>query len=452
MRADRNPVSKEEGDPVRARWWAIFSVLLAALVLGVSACGGDDDDEEAEEAQPAGEEAQLDLVIGDIVPLTGDLADFGPPGRKAADLAFDEIEAAIQDAGVDHTVEIIHEDEQTNPQATVAAGRSLVGDGATCIAGAWASADSIPLSRSVATREEVLQISPASTSVEITDLEDDGFTNRSVTPDSFQASALADFIADELGGAEGTVINIGARNDPYGTGFTESFRISWEEAGGQIGEEVIYDPEQPSYDSEAQQLVSGNPDGLVIIDFPETYAKVGPALARTGEFDAGTTFITDGLADTGLPKLAGDEATEGLRGSAPGTVDVPAGDAFDKLYTQAPGPERQTFDAQNFDAVILCYLAAVAAGSTEGPAMAEQVRGVSAPPGTQFTWEELPQAIEALQNGEDIDYEGASGPIDMDETGDATATVYKIVEFRNGELETLDLVPLAPLSEAEAAP
>ena len=33
----------------------------------------------------------------------------------------------------------------------------------------------------------------------------------------------------------------------------------------------------------------------MIIDFPETYNKVGPALVRTGSFDPTNTFVTDGL-------------------------------------------------------------------------------------------------------------------------------------------------------------
>ena len=37
------------------------------------------------------------------------------------------------------------------------------------------------------------------------------------------------------------------------------------------------------------------------------------------------------------------------------------------------------FDAHTFDAVILCYLAAVAAGSTEGPDMAKELAGHRGP-------------------------------------------------------------------------
>ena len=75
--------------------------------------------------------------------------------------------------------------------------------------------------------------------------------------------------------------------------------------------------------------------------------------------------------------------------------------------------------------------------------MAEVVRDISGPPGDQYTWEELPDLIEALQNGDDVDYEGASGAIDMDEAGDATAGVYDTLEFKNGKIGPIGEVPVA---------
>ena len=422
----------------------LFALAVAGLSLFVAACGDDDEDS----GGGGGGETSLDLTVGDLIPLTGDLSDFGPPGQKAADLAVEEvINPAIEEVGADHTVEIIHEDDQTSDQAGVQAARKLVGDDATCIAGSWASSVSIPVARSVALREGILQISPASTSDEITTLEDpDGLINRTSPPDSFQGPTLADAIAEDLGSAEGKVVNIGARNDSYGTGLAGTFTEAWEGLGGEIGEEVIYDPEAATYDSEADQITSGNPDAIVIIDFPETFAKVGPALVRSGNYDPATTWGTDGLASSSLPKDVGEEATEGFRGTAPGTPDEDeATKAFDELYTSsdiAPDVDRQTFDAQNFDAVILCYLAAVAAGSTEGTDMGAEVQAISAPPGDPYTWEELPEAIEALQNGDDIDYQGASGALDIDENGDATAGVYDVYEYKGGALEITDEVPV----------
>jgi branched-chain amino acid transport system substrate-binding protein len=412
------------------------------LIVGVAACGDDDDDGGGGD----GGETQLDLVIGDSLPLTGDLSDFGPPGQKAADLAVAQINDAVAEAGVDHTVEIVHEDNETNDQAAVQAARKLVdSDNASCITGAWASANTISTAQSVAIPDGVLLISPASTSDEITALDDDGLINRTSPPDSFQGPTLADAIAQDLGGAEGKTVNIGARNDSYGEGLAGTFGDAWESLGGTIGEEVIYDPEQPSYNSEAAQITTGNPDAFVIIDFPETFVKVGPALQRTGNWDPTKAWGTDGLASTDLPGDVGEEIVNGMRGTAPGAPDEgEASTAFDTLYTGAEprNIERQTFDAQNFDAAILCYLAAVSAGSTDGQEMADALVDITAPGGTEYTWQQLPEAIEALQNGDDIDYTGASGALDLDENGDATAGVYDIYEYAGPDLNITGEVPV----------
>jgi ABC-type branched-subunit amino acid transport system substrate-binding protein len=410
------------------------------LVLGVAACGDDDDD-----GGDGGGEAQLDLVIGDSIPLTGDLSDFGPPGQKAADLAVGQINDAISEAGVDHTVEIVHEDNETNPQAAVQAARKMVdSDGASCLAGAWASADTIPTAQSVSIPDGVLQITPASTADEITDIDDDGLLNRTSPPDRFQGPTLAQAIAENLGGAEGKTVNIGARNDEYGEGLAGTFSDAWEGLGGTIGEEVIYEPEQPSYNSEAQQITAGNPDAFVIIDFPETFIKVAPALQRTGNWDPAKAWGTDGIYSGDLAADVG-AAGEGLRGTFPGAPDAdPQTEAFDTLFTQAEprDVDRLAFDAQQFDAVVLCYLAAVAAGSTDGQEMADKLVDITAAGGTEYTWEQLPDAIEALQNGDDIDYQGASGSIELNTDGDATAEVYDLYTFQGADAEVTGEVPV----------
>jgi ABC-type branched-subunit amino acid transport system substrate-binding protein len=410
------------------------------LVLGVAACGGDDDEDGG-----GGGEASLDLTIGDSIPLTGDLSDFGPPGEKASDIAVAQINAAIQEAGVDHSVNVVHEDNETNPQAAVQAARKMVdSDGATCITGAWASADTIPTAQSVSIPDGILQISPASTSDEITGLDDNGLINRTSPPDSFQGPTLAEAMSQALGGASGKTVNIGARNDSYGTGLAETFSTAWEGLGGAIGQSVIYDPEQPSYNSEAQQITSGNPAAIVLIDFPETFVKVGPALQRTGNFDPAIAWGTDGLASSDLAADVGPDLLEGMRGTAPGAPEKlePAA-AFGQLYegSDPKDVERQTFDAQQFDATVLCYLAAVAAGSTDGQDMADALIDITTG-GEQLSWQQLPDLINALQNGDDVDYEGASGSVEMNEDGDATAEVYDLYRFRGGEIDIYSEIPV----------
>ncbi len=57
------------------------------------------------------------------------------------------------------------------------------------------------------------------------------------------------------------------------------------------------------------------------------------------------------------------------------------------------------------------------------------MRDVSAPPGRAVSFEELGDAVRALRDGQDIDYQGASGAIDLDGQGDPTAATYEVFEY-----------------------
>jgi ABC-type branched-subunit amino acid transport system substrate-binding protein len=419
---------------MRLRWAAVAA---AALVLGASACGDDNGAVDGGAEQPA-PETSFELTIGDMVPLTGDLSVFGPAGRKAADLSVEQIEAAVAEVGSDIQVSVEHADTETASQAAVQAARQLISGGATCLTGAWASANTIPVGTSVAARQRIPQISPASTSAEVTTLEDNGFVFRTAPSDILQGVALADTIEEELGGTDFTV-SLAARNDAYGEGFINQFKEAWEERGGSTTGPVLFDPQQPSYSSEAGEIVSGNPDAYVIIDFPDTYQRMGAALVRTGDFDAEKLFTADGLAADEIPEGVPPRALEGAKGTRPGTPEEGTEvERFAELFEEAGGPARGTFDAQNFDAVMMCFLGAVAAGSSEPQDIQEQLQAVSGPPGDKFTFLQLADAIRALQEGQDIDFDGVTGPIDWDDNGDPTTATYEVWTYGDdGALEVM---------------
>ena len=114
---------------MRGQWPAVAAAILV-LGAGVVACGDDDEaaDGGAAAEQPA-QELSFDLTVGDLVPLTGDLSVFGPAGRKAGDLAVQEIEAATGEVAGDVQVTIEHADTETASQAAVQAGRQLISNG-----------------------------------------------------------------------------------------------------------------------------------------------------------------------------------------------------------------------------------------------------------------------------------------------------------------------------------
>ncbi len=104
---------------------------------------------------------------------------------------------------------------------------------------------------------------------------------------------------------------------------------------------------------------------------------------------------------------------------------------FDSLFTDADPADvkRNSFDSQNFDAVTLCALAAVAAGSNEGADIAEQIQAVASAPGDKYDFTTMADAITALQAGEDIDFEGVSGNMDLDDNGDPTVGTYDVYAY-----------------------
>ena len=150
--------------------------------------------------------------------------------------------------------------------------------------GEMASSATIPMAQSVAIPNHVVQISPTSSAPQLTTIKDNGYLWRTYPSDTLQGRVLAQAAIKAFG--KGATINVGARNDAFGTALKQLFVTEYEKLGGKVGENVSWNPDQPTFDTEAQKLVSGNPAGWVIIDFPETFQKFAPSLVRTGKWDA----------------------------------------------------------------------------------------------------------------------------------------------------------------------
>jgi ABC-type branched-subunit amino acid transport system substrate-binding protein len=409
------------------RWVAAGIAVLAAMIT-LAACGSD--------GTSSGPQ-RLDLKIGDLVPRSGFLAQFGEPAQQAADLAGDEIRKAVGRAGAQHKITITHVDYKSRPAAAVDFADKLVKAGSSCLVGPWAGGHVGRVATKVAIPRKVLQITPSVSGDALSKAEDRGYLNRVVPPDRLQAHALVELLDDKLrGGARGKKVNVGALESTYGKDLMTEFEDAWTGKGGRVGRQETYRIDEADLEDKVKVLASGDPDAWVFFDFAETYGRVGNVLVNSNDakFTPKRAFGTDSLANPQL-RISAPLASDGLRGVA---ISAPKrGDAareFDKRFKARGQAKRQTFDAQEFDAVVLCYLSAVAAGSTKGEAMAGKVRDVSGPPGRKFTWLQLDQAIRALEVGQDIDYEGASGPINMNEDGDPTAGVYDVYEFKGGKL------------------
>jgi branched-chain amino acid transport system substrate-binding protein len=383
------------------------------------------------------EHQSFTLIVGTTLSVTGDGSVFGPAFQKHADFAAVVANRALRAAGVAGVqVQIAHADDGTRPDQAVNAARKLIGDGADCLAGSIQSANTIAIANGAAIPGGVPLISPASTSVLLTDLVDNGLVFRIPPSDTLQGPVLAAAIRQEIGADK--TLSFAARNDAFGAGLVRATAEAWQRLGGkQTGSPILYDPGAANYDSEAQRIVAGNPDAFVILDFPQTYARVGASLLRTGRFDANKLFVGGGQPST-IPSFVPHESMEGARGTRPA---VPLGATLTKTYdaqlVAAVGAfQRQSLDVNEFDAVMTCTLAAVSANSGTGRDIARHLRRVASPPGEKYTYLQLTQAIRALRAGRDIDYQGIAGPIDWDANGDPAAATYDFYKYVGGTLTT----------------
>jgi ABC-type branched-subunit amino acid transport system substrate-binding protein len=381
------------------------------------------------------------LRIGTILPFTGDLAAVGPSIDASARLAVDTINAALKQDKLDKkiSVKIVDsQDDQTSTQPAIeAATKEVKVDKVNVIIGTMSSQSTIAMAQAVTIPANVIVITPTGSAPQITSLKDNNTVWRILPSDLFQGQAMASAVAGAFG--KTATINVGARNDAFGTALQQVFVKTWKANGGKIGAQVNWDPNQASFDSESQQLVSGNPAGWVVIDFPETFAKVGPALIRTGKWSPAKTFMNDVMSIPASLQQVGGQATNGLRGVAPTSqsATVKQTGTFAKLFkAKKKGKPVTGYEGTSFDAVMVSFLAALQGRSASPNAIKANMRGISGPAGTPVTYLNLAKAIKLVLAGKRIAYQGVWGPIDYDKNGDVGSSLFKLWQYDGTTVST----------------
>jgi branched-chain amino acid transport system substrate-binding protein len=283
-------------------------------------------------------------------------------------------------------------------------------------------------------------ISPTSSAPEISSIPDQGYLWRVYPSDTLQGKVLAQAAIAKFG--KGAVVNVGARNDAFGTALKALFVSEYKKLGGKIGVNIAWNPDQATFDTEAGQLTSGNPAGWVIIDFPATFEKFVPSLVRGGKWSASKTLMTEAMRDsTELDKIGAPAV--GLSGTAASSAGGPAGNAFHALWNKdVTGAKAYTgFEGTAFDAANVAFLAALRGCSASPAKIKNNLIAVSGPPGKKVTFAQMKQAITLLLAHKEIDYEGAFSPVDFDKNGDITSAVFEIWQYQgSGNITTLKTV------------
>jgi ABC-type branched-subunit amino acid transport system substrate-binding protein len=370
-----------------------------------------------------------ELKLGILMGVTGQLAQLGPPIRDAAKVAVSQ----VNDADSDFEVDMQFEDTATDPNTGISAAENLSSGGYPMIAGALSSTVSIQVSKNVTTPNEIVQCSPASTSPAITGLNDNDYMWRTTPTDALQSQVMVQVVQERL---EASSTSYLALNNDYGQGLAQAYAQTFKDAGGEVQAEVSFEPNKSSYTSQLNQAMGDDPDSLMIVGYPES----GVQIFRDFYADYGDTpiIVPDGLKDSELPGNVGQDMSN-VWGTAPLSTG-PGIDTFESMYEDEYGSSQTPFRPQSYDAAAVMLLANAAAGENSGPAIRDQMTNVAQGSGSEVTPDNLVEGLEMAANGDEVNYQGASGVVEFSDAGDIAAATYELFRYNDSGLETQDQI------------
>ena len=389
------------------RFWAV--VIVALIAAG---CGNDDDGGDARSpAAPAPGDAEL--VIGSVMPETGSLALFGPAMIVSIDLAVQDIQAA------GGNVRLLTGDSATDPDVAPETVNRLLGEGARVIVGASASGVSQSFIQTLYDAQ-IPQCSPSNTSTSFSTQENAAYYFRTVPPTQAAALILADMVAGE--GA--TNVALPTRADDWGNSLAALLVQSFDALGVE-SRIIAYDEDAASFDATVAAIEDMRADAVVLISFAE-----GAQIIR-GLLEAGVPptaiYGSDGIYAPNLNELVDPTNPSVIDGFK--AITVGGGEEFNLRLAPLTGGN-VLYGAQAYDCVAVLALASLAAGSTDGADIIGQVQAVTTG-GEKCS--DYRGCADLMADGVDVDYDGVSGPLELDEVGDPRYGQYVVAEFIDGE-------------------
>ena len=361
------------------------------------------------------------IRIGTLTPLTGAGGPYGPVMVKAVKAVIDEVNAAGGVLG--RKVELISEDDQTNPEAGVRAARKLIDvDKVSAILGTWAS--SVTTAVAPLCWESKTFLATVSGADSITQLPHQGYLIRTQPNTTLQGRKFGEFCIAE----KAKRVFFLSPQTPFAKSQFDNITEAVKKAGGETGS-LIYDDKKPAYRSEIDEVLRFKPDAIIFGGYtPDTAVMLKDAY-RAGY--------------GGLKVAFGYAVNQKLVESVPAEV-------VDKTFTIAPSPAEGSkayarlvkmigvaspdpYTTQVYDQINLILMAIAIAGDTSGTAIKDAVRKISQAQGGAKVDNAI-DGLKAIAAKQPVDYDGASGPCDFTETGDIADCQFRYEQVQGGKL------------------
>ncbi len=307
------------------------------------------------------------IKIGIAGSHSGDLASYGLPTVKAAELVVKDVNAKGGLLG--RKVELVIEDEACKPELATNAATKLVSGKVVAVIGHICSGATKAALRTYKDAN-IITISPSATNPELTQSGQYPNFFRTIAPDDAQAKLVVDFALNTLKLKKIAVIH---DKGDYGKGFAEYTKKYLDQSGK--AQVVLFEgitPGAVDYSAIVQKIKHSGADGVIYGGYHPEAASVIQQMRKKG---MKTLFISDdGVKDQTFIKVAGKYA-EGVYASGPrdttkNPLAIAAIDAHKKAYGTEPG----AFYLNAYSATIALLNAISKAKSTQYEAVSKALR------------------------------------------------------------------------------
>ncbi len=371
--------------------------------------------------------AVADVKVGALMGFTGPIESLTVGIIRGAEIAVEEINAAGGVAG-GNMVELVNADTTCvdASAASASADRLVNAEKVAAIVGALCSGATIAAANSAAIPNNVVMISPASTSPAVTSLDDNDLVFRTAPSDARQGEVLADVLRER--GVERVAVTY--VNNDYGKGFNDAFSAAFAAVGGTVTGNQAHEDGKADYRAEIAALAAGGAEMLVVLAYLD---GSGQTIIRQAieEGDFSRFAGGDGMVGQSLVDAIGDEL-EGMVATQPGG-DTDGAGLFAALVEKRGATVDGPYQGEAYDAMALIALAMQKKGSVGRDGMVQAIRDVAGEPGEVILPGELAKGFEILAGGGDVNYEGATG-VEFNDAGDPPGS-YLVMEVAGGKFE-----------------
>ena len=374
------------------------------------------------------------VKVGLLAPKTGALMQVGESFERVAQTAVKSINDLGGINGRD--LELIVEDTQTVADTAGGKLQGLIDQGVIAVVGPATSGE-VTNAFPVARDAKVPIISPSSTAPGLsrpapTGPDDKGFMFRNVPDDDIQGLAIAYYIKNLRMPTVGTAA-VMFEDTPYGQGLKNAFKTAFEDVGGTVTLEVNF-PQNlanaAAATTQIDKLVSASPQPafVVLIALEQDAVKLVTAWDNGGSPRIANMqwFMTDGARSSGF-LTAVPTSIRGMCGTAPtfpiqGLAYQRLSEEYEKAFTDKIGD--QVFAPNVWDGFHLIAAAMVHQAKNfpnedlGGDHLRDAITTISRD-GQTFHAAQWRDLVSSLLAGNDVDYDGAAGPNDLDVVGQA---------------------------------